>query len=419
MRRSFWRNQHGGVAPLLALALMPIVGAVGAGVDYSRAAAVKDQVQAALDAAMLAGGAADKSVWQTVALNSFTSVVNPRDGQVNNPVFSQDAKGNYVGKVSGKVPAKMAGLLGYSELNFDATSVVKPGGATDNACVLTLDKNGALSHVSMLFGGAPNISLAGCSARSNTSMNCNGHGGGANASWAAGTASGCSNSQSYVRQLPDIYESLAPKITKLCGNLRSNTNWTVGTQPSSVKVVSGEGRTEYHVCGDLTVAGSGDLLGSTTDSMLVIENGSLTLDNGAAIQLSQTTLVLTGSNTVASSIQFPNGTGHTATLGITPPTSETNAFRGVSVYQDPALTYRVDNDWGPGATFNVDGVVYLPNANVELQGVAASHTNQCSKLVTGTFTTKGSVSLNFAQTSEGCKKIGMKQWSDIPTHLVQ
>jgi hypothetical protein len=35
-----------------------------------------------------------------------------------------------------------------------------------------------------------------------------------------------------------------------------------------------------------------------------------------------------------------------------------------------------------------------------------------------TFTTDGSVNLNFAQTN-GCNTIGMKQWQDTPVHLAQ
>jgi hypothetical protein len=84
------------------------------------------------------------------------------------------------------------------------------------------------------------------------------------------------------------------------------------------------------------------------------------------------------------------------------------------------MTTNVDNGWGPGATFNADGIVYLPNSDVELQGVAASgNTYKCSKFVTKSFTTKGAVNLNFSQVKAGCEIISMKQWADIPIHLVR
>ena len=47
------QDRKGGVAPLLALAIIPIVGAVGAAVDYSRANLVRTSMQNALDSTAL------------------------------------------------------------------------------------------------------------------------------------------------------------------------------------------------------------------------------------------------------------------------------------------------------------------------------------------------------------------------------
>ena len=47
------QDRKGGVAPLLALAIIPIVGAVGAAVDYSRANLVRTAMQNALDSSAL------------------------------------------------------------------------------------------------------------------------------------------------------------------------------------------------------------------------------------------------------------------------------------------------------------------------------------------------------------------------------
>src|SRR5262249_27697639 len=82
----------------------------------------------------------------------------------------------------------------------------------------------------------------------------------------------------------------------------------------------------------------------------------------ASINTVKTAIVMTGDNTVASQINFPNGNGKSATLSISPPTSGANPWQGVVLYQDPKLSYRVDNSWGPGATFNADGLVYRPDS---------------------------------------------------------
>ena len=49
----FLRNQKGGVAPTLALAIIPLVGMVGAAIDYSRANSVRTSMQGALDSTAL------------------------------------------------------------------------------------------------------------------------------------------------------------------------------------------------------------------------------------------------------------------------------------------------------------------------------------------------------------------------------
>ena len=52
--RGFLKDRRGGVAPMFALAVVPVIGFVGAAVDYSRANSVKAGMQSALDATALA-----------------------------------------------------------------------------------------------------------------------------------------------------------------------------------------------------------------------------------------------------------------------------------------------------------------------------------------------------------------------------
>jgi Flp pilus assembly protein TadG len=49
----FFKDRRANVAPIFAIAILPIIGFVGAAVDYSRATSVKVAMQAALDAAAL------------------------------------------------------------------------------------------------------------------------------------------------------------------------------------------------------------------------------------------------------------------------------------------------------------------------------------------------------------------------------
>src|SRR5476651_911643 len=74
----FWNNRQGSVAPMLGIALIPLLGAVGAAVDYSQASATRTAFQNALDstALMLSKTAAlqTSSELQAAATNDFNAL---------------------------------------------------------------------------------------------------------------------------------------------------------------------------------------------------------------------------------------------------------------------------------------------------------------------------------------------------------
>jgi hypothetical protein len=141
--------------------------------------------------------------------------------------------------------------------------------------------------------------------------------------------------------------------------------------------------------------------------------------NNANVWVARTGIVLTGDNSVASAINFPNGNGKSSKLTLSPPIEASNPWQGVALYQDPALTNNIDNKWGPGADFNADGLVYLGNSNVVTDGNTASSNAKSSKFVMNSFTTNGSVSLDFDQSVASCAAIGLKQWGGITVRLSQ
>ena len=151
----------------------------------------------------------------------------------------------------------------------------------------------------------------------------------------------------------------------------------------------------------------------------MIENGSLNVANNASINTVKTAIVMTGDNSAASSINFPNGNGKSASLSLSPPTDLANPWQGVALYQDPKLTNNVNNTWGPGANFNADGLVYLGNSNVVTDGDTASSNAKCTKFVMNQFTTNGHVDLNFTQSASTCAAIGLKQWGGSIVHLTR
>jgi hypothetical protein len=409
------------IAPMFAVALVPMVGLLGAAVDYSRANGARAAMQSALDSAVLMAAAEGGSNWSTRAQNSFSAnfAAKARAAEVQSPTFTAEQVGDvYRGGVTGSVRTSFLGVMGVREIPVGARAAAAVT-EVDNACILTLGKGKPLSYVSLSLNGAPVINLSNCSIRSNTSMDCNGHDGTTPKAIGAGSVAGCARPK-IDPPVPDIYAGMAANITPECGTQRPGVTWDAGIVPTGagVKKVTKATYTEYHICGDLTLTGTGSLLaGSGSDTVIIIENGSLNITNSAAITTTRTAIVMTGNNSNPAAINFPNGNGHSASLSLSPPTDPANPWQAVALYQDPRLTNNVDSRWGPGASFSADGLVYLGNTNVVTDGNTTSSNSKCSKFVMNTFTTNGSVTLDFAQ--QNCAALGLKQWSGRPVRLIQ
>jgi Flp pilus assembly protein TadG len=80
MLTRFLKNARGGVAPLMAVVAVPLIGAVGMTVDYSRVNAARAAFQVALDstALMMAKDAPTKTdaERQTEATKTFSALFN-------------------------------------------------------------------------------------------------------------------------------------------------------------------------------------------------------------------------------------------------------------------------------------------------------------------------------------------------------
>src|ERR1700730_276805 len=104
--RRFIRQTKASVLPIFTLTLIPIMAAVGAALDYSRASNLRSEMQAALDAALLAGAHDDTANLANVAANVFNGTFQPKIGSAGSPTFTLHADGTFSGSVSGAVPTR-------------------------------------------------------------------------------------------------------------------------------------------------------------------------------------------------------------------------------------------------------------------------------------------------------------------------
>jgi Flp pilus assembly protein TadG len=147
----FLDDRSASVVPLLALAAIPVVGLVGASVDYSRAAAVQTSMQAAVDSTslFLAKGAASSSAAQLQAnAQSYFNAMFTRTDAAAPTVsvsYSTTSGSQVVVSATSSVKTLFMGIMGFSQLPVAATST-STWGNNRLRVALVLDNTGSMTQ---------------------------------------------------------------------------------------------------------------------------------------------------------------------------------------------------------------------------------------------------------------------------------
>src|SRR4051812_9992823 len=146
----FLQDRRGAVAPMFALAIVPIFGLVGMAVDYSRANSVKASLQAALDATSLAMAKAAPTLTQTQLQTQTTAYfqalfIRPEAKNiVVTPTYTTSGGSQLNIVATSSVDTAFMRVMGYSSLSVGSTSTVK-GGNTRLRVSLVLDNTGSMA----------------------------------------------------------------------------------------------------------------------------------------------------------------------------------------------------------------------------------------------------------------------------------
>lgn len=148
LSRRFISDRRGNVAIIFAMLLLPVLGMIGAAIDYKRAVDARTKISAALDGALLAL-ARDPNVGQNAALqflNDFLSAQLQELGFSGNwSITSFHQTGNRItADIGGSLPTTLMGLLGVEQVSFEtSTTVVREQKKVELA--LVLDNTGSMS----------------------------------------------------------------------------------------------------------------------------------------------------------------------------------------------------------------------------------------------------------------------------------
>ena len=146
----FLKDRRGGVAPMFALAIVPVFGLVGAAVDYSRANSVRTSMQSAIDATALAMAKLAPTLTaaqlQTQTNAYFNAMFNHPEAKnlVITPTYTTAGGSQLVIAVSGSVDTSFMKIMGFSSLNIGSSSTVKWGNNRLRVA-LVLDNTGSMA----------------------------------------------------------------------------------------------------------------------------------------------------------------------------------------------------------------------------------------------------------------------------------
>jgi hypothetical protein len=398
----FMRDRRGNMGPLIAMMLVPLIGVIGVASETGSWFMVQRSMQNAADSAALAAATNAGTNYVTEA-RSVTASYGFANGANNttvavvnndNTIPAVCGGGCYKVTITRNIPIYLTRIVGFTgsvALNggraqtVSTLAIATPQVIPTSYCLLSLGSGDGF-HIN----GGNNVNLHGCNVRSNGDVTCNGNNsnGGANDIVYSGSNKKCSPSTHASSPLADPYSAQAANVpANPCG----------GTYPQEISnTVDAQHRLAGNVtwgalqtyCGDVMLTGNVNLTTASPGTVLVIYNGMLDLNGHTLLGLagSGLTIVFSGTNAGGYS-HIPSGGGD---LNFAAPT--TGTWSGYALYQNPALTSGVDmSAAGNSPTWDITGLIYLPNSDLQFSGAVNKATNglSCFALVDSTFQSNG------------------------------
>jgi Flp pilus assembly protein TadG len=156
----FCRAREGNLAVIFALSALPVIGAIGAAVDFSKVNDVKSQMQNALDAAVLAGITQATANQVSTATAVFNGDFSAKYGTSSTPSFTQNADGSLSGTASTSVNLSFLSALKVPPLSLTVNATATPGKqATSPVCILLLSQ---LDSQALLVNSGAQLNATSC-----------------------------------------------------------------------------------------------------------------------------------------------------------------------------------------------------------------------------------------------------------------
>jgi Flp pilus assembly protein TadG len=411
--RRFRRDQS-GVYLIIAGLMMPVlVGFVGLGTDvtlwYNQHRKMQDAADSgAVSAATAYSNGVNNVTPQANGVASSYGFVNGTNNvtvTVNQPPLSgtHTATAGAVEVIVAQPQARLfSAVFGSGQAAVSARAVA--GATAGTGCVLALDhaKKGAATDV-----GAPQVVLTGCSLFDNS-----------NNSAALVVGGAATLTALSVSVVGGISGAGGITTTPTSGNITTgaaptadpyaNTSFppmpASGANPSPIHGTKTLDPGTYS--GGLKInAGANVTLNPGT---YYLDGGSLDVAGTATLKGTGVTLVFTGSGTPCSCATATINGG--ATVNLTAPAAgATSGIPGIVFFGDRNMAVGTNFTLNGGSNQTFEGAIYLPEADVKINGASASgDPNACTQLIADTITFSGNANFLVNCTGKGTKTIGSK-----------
>ncbi len=388
--QQFANDKRGNVAVIFGITSIPLAMIASMSVDFGNSVRIQNELQAAVDAGVLAAATAmasgedDTSKTQIAEDTFFANLSdNSLSGFSASPVTNVDFPGKQVTMTVSVTNSRMLTTLlsDHIDINVEATAVVDPG---NPICMMSLNPT---AKEALYLNGTADIVADGCSIHVNS-----GHD-----EALRQVGSGTALAESFCVHGEYSGSNYTPTPEKDCrveqdplkeyfNDDWSTVDYSVCDFQSSDIFGQGNGAPDVVLlepgvyCGDLNItAGKTAILQSDggDNSVYVFVDGSIDIRGGGTLR---NTIEAGDGVTGAPGMTFPAETAIILT-GANPGRLEVNGgadmvikakssgtFAGIAVAQDPNSIPSQPHQIAGGGNVNIDGIVYLPTQPLDVTG---------------------------------------------------
>ncbi len=403
--REFRTARGGNVAIVFALATVPIMGAVGAAVDYSRANSTRSAMQSALDATtlLLAKKAQSLSSAQMASQASTYFTANFTSVELTDLVATATpatvpAGLTVNGSATGKINTQIMRILGFETITITVRSVALAY-ANGTGCVLSLNPSDADA---IKITGTSDVTLNNCSVYSNSSSPTGLYADGSAklTALSVGAVGGVYNGNNNIITTQGISTGLAPVSDPYAGVSYPPPPANCQNQ---APIHNTRTLSAGFLCGLRLNAGANVTL---NPGIYYLGKDGLTVNGQATLSGSGVTLVFTTSEGNYGKATINGG----ATVNLTAMTTGPTA--GIVIFGDITNPNYEDFRFNGGATQYLGGVVYAPKGKIDFSGGMTS-SSSCTQIIGYTVKFSGN-----AKVEMNCSGYNIKSFGSTSVRLI-